>query len=147
MLQFTIIGNLGADAEIKEWDGKKFSTFRIATTKKTKEKEETTWVLVSYFYNENFHPLLVKGQKVYVYGEGRLNMFTKQDGTLDAGLSVRADKIELCGSKPAQASQPTAQPTSGFDYVKKKNEPIDAVTYLKQQANLVEQKNDDQLPF
>ena len=70
MLQFTIIGNLGADAEIKEWDGKKYSTFRIASTKRTKEKEETTWVSVSYFYNENFHPLLVKGQKVYVYGEG-----------------------------------------------------------------------------
>ena len=146
MLQFTIIGNLGADAEIKESNGKKYSSFRIASTKRIKEKDEPTWVSGIYYYNENFHPLLVKGQKVYVCGEGRLNTFTKQDGSLDAGLSVMADKLELCGSKPAQPSQPQAQPTSGFDYVQKKNAPVDAVTYLKQQANLVEQ-GDDPMPF
>ena len=125
MLQFTIIGNLGSDAEIKEFNGKKYSSFRIASTKRIREKEETTWISVLYYFNENFHPLLVKGQKVYVYGEGRLNTFTKQDGTLDAGLSVMADKLELCGSKSAQTSQqvPVAQPTSGLDYIKKHERP------------------------
>lgn len=123
MLQFTIIGHIGADAEILESNERKYSTFRVASSRKVGDKEETTWVSVRTFYSEKLHPYLVKGQQVYVSGDGRLNVFTKKDGTVDAGLSISANTIQLCGSKNAERQQPPiAQPTSGFDYVQKQNE-------------------------
>lgn len=123
MLQFTIIGNLGADAEVKEINGKKYSSFNVASTKKFGEKDETTWVSVLSFYSEKLHQFLVKGQQVYVSGDGRLNVFTKKDGTISADLSVIASTIQLCGVKNAERQQPPiAQPTSGFDYVQKQQD-------------------------
>lgn len=115
MLQFTVIGNLGADAEIAEYNERKYSTFRVATSRKVGEKEETTWVSVRTFYSEKLHPYLVKGQQVYVSGDGRLNVFTKKDGTVDAGLSIMASIIQLCGGKNVERQQtrsavPNAQP-------------------------------------
>ena len=122
MLQFTIIGHIGADAEIQEFNERKYSTFRVASSRKSGDKEETTWVSVRTFYSEKLHPYLVKGQQVYASGDGRLNVFTKKDGTVDAGLSISANTIQLCGSKAERQSAPVAQPTSGFDYVQKQNE-------------------------
>ena len=106
MLQFTVIGNLGADAEILELNERKYSTFRVASSRKVGDKEETTWVSVRTFYSEKLHPYLVKGQQVYVSGDGRLNVFTKKDGTVDAGLSIMASTIQLCGGKNAERQQP-----------------------------------------
>lgn len=110
MLQFTIIGNLGADAELKEINGKQYSAFRVAAT----SRNETTWVSVLYNYHENLHQYLTKGQQVFVQGDGRLNVYTSKDGKTSADLSVFASALQLCGSKadskPAEQSPVQAKP-------------------------------------
>lgn len=108
MLQITVIGNIGANAEIKEINGRQFSAFRVASTSRRGGQEETTWVSVLSFYSEKLHPFLVKGQQVYVIGDGRISTFTKRDNTTSYDISVMADKLQLCGSK--QAQQTTQQP-------------------------------------
>lgn len=114
MLQVQVIGNLGADAEMKEINGKQYSAFRVAAT----SRNETTWVSILYNYRENLHKYLIKGQQVFVQGEGRVNLYTsKNDGKTSADLSVLASMLQLCGSKtadqsPIQAKRmpPQAQP-------------------------------------
>ena len=118
MLQVQIIGNLGADAEMKEINGKQYSAFRVAAT----SRNETTWVSILYSYRENLHKYLIKGQQVFVQGDGRVNLYTsKSDGKTSADLSVLASMLQLCGSKtadqsPIQAQRmpPQAQPQQEF---------------------------------
>lgn len=118
MLQVQIIGNLGADAEVKEINGKQYSAFRVAAT----SRNETTWVSILYNYHENLHKYLIKGQQVFVQGDGRVNLYTsKSEGKTSADLSVLASMLQLCGSKtadqsPIQAQRmpPQAQPQQAF---------------------------------
>ena len=49
MLQIEVIGNIGADAEIKEFGGKKYVSFNVAHSERRKDAsgttvESTTWV-------------------------------------------------------------------------------------------------------
>ena len=121
MLQVQIIGNLGADAEVKEINGKQYSAFRVAAT----SRNETTWVSILYSYRENLHKYLIKGQQVFVQGEGRVKLYTsKNSEKTSLDFSVLADKLQLCGSKadkaveqsPIQAQRmpPQAQPQQTF---------------------------------
>ena len=121
MLQVQIIGNLGADAEVKEINGKQYSAFRVAAT----SRNETTWVSILYSYRENLHKYLIKGQQVFVQGEGRVKLYTsKNSEKTSLDFSVLADKLQLCGSKadkaveqsPIQAQRmpPQAQPQQAF---------------------------------
>ena len=122
MLQVQIIGNLGADAEVKEINGKQYSAFSVAATS---SRNETTWVSVLYNYHENFHKYLTKGQQVFAQGEGRVKLYTsKNSEKTSLDFSVLADKLQLCGSKadkvveqsPIQAQRmpPQAQPQQEF---------------------------------
>ena len=66
MLKLVIIGNLGADAEIKNENGNRFLSFRVADTIMLKPKQEqiTTWVSCSKNSNfDNLVPYLKKGYK------------------------------------------------------------------------------------
>ena len=121
MLQVQVIGNLGADAEVKEINGKQYSAFRVAAT----SRNETTWVSILYSYRENLHKYLIKGQQVFVQGEGRVKLYTsKNSEKTSLDFSVLADKLQLCGSKadkaveqsPIQAQRmpPQAQPQQAF---------------------------------
>lgn len=111
MLQVQIIGNLGADAEIKEINGKQYSAFSVAAT----SRNETTWVSVLYNYHENLHKYLIKGQQVFAQGDARVKLYTsKNSEKTSLDFSVLADKLQLCGSKadskPAEQSPVQAKP-------------------------------------
>lgn len=118
MLQVQIIGNLGADAEVKEINGKQYSAFSVAAT----SRNETTWVSVLYNYHETFHKYLTKGQQVFVQGDGRVKLYTsKNSEKTSLDFSVLASMLQLCGSKTADQSliqakrmPPQAQPQQEF---------------------------------
>ena len=71
MLKCELIGNLGADAEIKESNGSKFVTMRIAHTSKYQTdsgetRESTVWVDVTYNnVDSKVIPFLKAGIKVF----------------------------------------------------------------------------------
>ena len=72
MLKVELIGNLGADCEIKESNGSKFVTMRVAHTNKYKKEDcaevaQTTWGDVTMNNSDSkVIPFLKAGVKVFV---------------------------------------------------------------------------------
>src|SRR3712207_8615673 len=83
MLQCEVIGNIGSDAEIKEFGGKKYVSFNVAHSERRKDAngttiESTTWVSVLWYGDGGgLTQYLKKGCKVFV--RGRLSVKTYQD--------------------------------------------------------------------
>ena len=118
MLQIEVIGNLGKDAEVKEFSGKKYVCFSVAHTENVRAQkpgepptQRTTWLSI-YWYGEGGAVLsyLKRGAKVFVRGTMRNNLYTDRTGQTRVDIKVNAREVYLCGSSPTQtqATQPTA---------------------------------------
>lgn len=102
-----IIGNLGANAVRRVTsDGKELMTFNVAVNQ---QNAEPIWFNCIGNMREKLFPYLIKGQCVSVIGDLSAGVYNSR---LD--LSVNIDKCELCGARPEQSSQETAQVES-FD--------------------------------
>lgn len=106
MFKVEIIGNIGADAEIREANGSKFVSFRVAhsdkwTTKAGESKESTIWVDVTMNNHESKVVQFLKaGTKVFVRGNGSLRVYSSpKDKCMKAGLQISALEVELCGGQ------------------------------------------------
>lgn len=101
MLNLQIIGNLGADAERRETNGRAFITFRVAHSEKRNDVERTTWVsCVLNGDGGNLAQYLVKGAKVFVSGRAQLKTYSSpKTHQIEAGLDLNVDRIELCGGR------------------------------------------------
>ena len=117
MLQIEVIGNLGKDAEVKEFSGKKYTCFSVAHTENVRAQkpgepptQRTTWLSI-YWYGEggSTFQYLKRGAKVFVRGTMRNNLYTDRTGQTRVDINVNAREVYLCGSSPAQ---PAAQPTT-----------------------------------
>lgn len=90
MKQLTIIGNIGADAQLKTMtDGTQFSTFNVAVT----SGQTTEWMGVLMRFRPKLHTYLVKGQMVYVSGFPSFGIYNNK-----VDITINADHLELCGS-------------------------------------------------
>lgn len=107
MFNFTVIGNLGGDAELHNESGTQFLTFRVGHTERHTDSagnqtESTIWV--SCVLNGDGGKLLQylkKGQKVCVIGDGSLRTYhSKKMQRLIAGANLFVRQIELLGAKP-----------------------------------------------
>lgn len=106
MLQCTMIGNLGANAEIKTADGREFVTFRIAHNDSFKgadgvRKETSMWVDCTMNCTAGrpaVLPYLTKGTTVCVVGNVSLRVYSSEkDRCMKAGLTIHVQKLELLG--------------------------------------------------
>lgn len=108
MLQCTMIGNLGANAEIKAADGREFVTFRIAhnesfTGADGTKTEKSMWVDCTMSCT-NGRPAvlqyLTKGTAVCVVGNVSLRVYSSEkDRCMKAGLTIHVMKLELIGGQ------------------------------------------------
>lgn len=119
-----IIGNLGRDPEMKFTpDGNPVTSINIATSRKYKDKDETTWFRVSVFGKqaESVNQFLQKGSKVLV--EGRLwpdsnggpRVYQKKDGTWGASYDVTADTVRFLSAKGETSGSSTEVDEAGDD--------------------------------
>lgn len=108
MLQLTVIGHLGADAEVKDYNGKKFVSFRVAhseryTSSSGESKERTQWV--SCALNGDGGSLLQylkRGQLVAVMGDCTLGLANSQImRSMVPTCNVHVTNIELLGGSPS----------------------------------------------
>lgn len=106
MLKLQIIGNLGADAEVKREQGSQFVSLSIAHTERRKDangvdRETTTWVSATINGDGgNLLQYLKKGTKVYAYGDVGLRLYnSEKDRRMKAGLNLYIRNIELIGSQ------------------------------------------------
>lgn len=120
MFKVEVIGNLGADAEIKDANGSKFVTMRVAHTDKWtqqdgREKEITTWIDVTMNNTESkVIPYLKQGVKVFVRGNASLRVYSSpKDRMMKAGLQVSALEIELCGGSVEAVPRQLIVPDTG----------------------------------
>ena len=100
MLQLSIIGNLGADAEKKEKNGKQFFTFSVAHSEKLQDgTEKTVWVSCISSHNISaLLPFLTKGTRVYVLGRASVRVFSSPaTHQFEAGIDLSVERIEFCG--------------------------------------------------
>lgn len=106
-----LLGNVGSDPEIRERNGGKFATFRLATTDKgytkrdgTQVPERTEWHNIVANSNivgviENY---VRKGTKLYIEGKLRTRKYTARDNTERTVTEIYIDNLELLGGKPQE---------------------------------------------
>ena len=101
MLQIEVIGNLGKDAEVKEFSGKKYVCFSVAHTENVRAQkpgepptQRTTWLSI-YWYGEGgaVLPYLKRGVKVFVRGTMRNNLYTDRTGQTRVDINVNAREV------------------------------------------------------
>lgn len=108
MLQTTVIGYLGSDAEYHNENGKEFSVFRVADTNRWEDAsgvkhEETTWVDCILRGKPAVLPYLKKGTQVYAAGSTTLRVYSSaKDRCMKAGLTINVKQVELLGGKPEE---------------------------------------------
>ena len=104
MIIVTATGHLGADAVVREKDGRKYISFRMCSTIRRGQVEKSTWISVFYRYSENLLPYLTKGVGVLVIGEEDIALYNGKNGA-QIDVSVNANTLELQG-KAQQAKTP-----------------------------------------
>lgn len=116
MLKLEIIGNIGSDAEVKEFGGKKYVSFSVACTEYSKDQkgnktEYTTWVSILWYGDGGgLLPYLKKGAKVFVRGNLKAKTYTDKQGAAQASININASEVQLCGGKSDGMSSSTVQP-------------------------------------
>lgn len=127
MFQSIIIGNLGADAEVKTSNGRKFVTLSIAETRKIKQQDGTENTVTNWYdaiINDENHPVLPylkQGVKVCVIGDTTLRVFSsKKDRMMKAGATIHVQRIELCGGSSDDVPRELIDPDTGSVYPVKK---------------------------
>lgn len=105
MLQITLVGNVGANAEKKSANGRNFTTFRVAhndtwTDQAGQQHTNVQWIDCIL----NDHPKVVdfitQGTQVLVQGSCTLRVYSSpKERCMKAGLTVNVRHIELLGGK------------------------------------------------
>lgn len=120
MLKCELIGNLGADCEVKESNGSKFVTMRVAHTESYKKEdgtktETTIWVDVTYNkVDSGLLPFLKAGTKIFVRGNLHLRVYSsKKDRCMKAGATIAAVEIELVGGNNDLVPRQVIDPNNG----------------------------------
>ena len=111
MIRLEIVGNLGADAEIKEYNGNKFVSFRVAHSEKWIDQQtgaistQTTWVSCSLNGNgKGLTQYLKKGTKVFLRGTPNFVQYSSpKTHKMEVGVNLFVKEIELCGGQQEQS--------------------------------------------
>lgn len=107
MLQLEVIGNLGSDAEIKEFNGKKYVSMNVAHSEKRKDSSENTvWVSVLWYGDGGgLFQYLKRGCKVFLRGRLVPKAYADKQNQPQCSLNVYANEVNMCGGKQ-EATQP-----------------------------------------
>lgn len=119
MLKANLIGNLGADAEVKSANGREFVTFRVAhswnfTASDGTNNSGTIWVDCIGTNLKGVIDYLKKGTQVYVDGSISLRVYSsKQDKCMKAGLTIHVENVQLIGGKVDLVPKQVIDPVDG----------------------------------
>ena len=114
MNSITISGRVGRDAELRTTaGGLEVLSFPVASSKKIKGEEHTTWFECALFGKRasSLANHIQKGGQVVVTGSCELDVYQKNDGTTGAKIKVMVNDVDLVGGRPPA---PQNQPQQGF---------------------------------
>lgn len=114
MLQVEIIGNIGNDAQVKDFNGKKYIAFNVAHSEKFKnqqgvETERTTWVSVLKPGESAVAQYLKKGTPVFVRGDLSVKAYKDNAGNWQVGVNCLAREVQLLPSGKRDQNAGTQQ--------------------------------------
>lgn len=130
MLQLEVIGNLGSDATIKDFNGQKFIAFSVAHTESYNDQqgqkhERTTWVSCLKYGESAVINYLKKGTRVFVRGELSAKAYTT-NGVTQVGINCKVRELQLLGgnNKADQQAEPQQQTQATPAYSSEHNNPF-----------------------
>lgn len=103
MLQASVVGYLGADAEVKNVNGQAFTTCRVAHTDRWKDQagqthESTQWIDLTLNGKPAVVDYLKQGTMVYAAGHVKLRCYSSEKARgFVAGMTISVVTIELLG--------------------------------------------------
>lgn len=103
MLQSTVIGNVGADAQVNNKDGREFVTFRVAhndswTDAAGQQHSNVIWVDCIMNGHPKVAEFIKAGTQVVCIGRTSLRVYSSQkDRCMKAGLTINVESIQLLG--------------------------------------------------
>ena len=113
--QATIIGHLGRDPEQRfTQGGDSVVSFSVATSRKRKDEETTTWWRVTMFgkRGETLAKYLGKGDPVLVSGEPFIREYEAKDGQMRQSLELVANDFAFVGRSEASGGGGVGNPTT-----------------------------------
>ncbi len=141
MLAIEVIGNLGADAIIREFSGQKFIAFSVAHTEsytnaQGQKQERTTWVSCLKYGESAVLNYLKKGTRVFVRGELSAKIY-EANGSPQVGVNCKVKELQLLGGNKSDGQQAEPQ-----------HQAQAAPTYQQDNSNPFPQNSgNDDLPF
>jgi single-strand DNA-binding protein len=121
----TLIGNLGADPEVRYMaSGGAVTTIRLATTRRWKDKQtgerrdQTEWHRVVFFNIGNYHlaeiagEYLKKGSQVYIEGRLQTRKWQAQDGQDRYTTEIIAEEMQMLGSRSGGTGDLSSEQTA-----------------------------------
>lgn len=113
----TLIGNLGADPEVRTTGGgTEIANLRIATTHRRKDEsgqwvDQTEWHTVVCFGKtaENAGRFLSKGRQVFIEGRLQTRKWTDKEGQDKWSTEVVANEVRFLGSRPEANASPATR--------------------------------------
>lgn len=101
---FCCTGNLGGDAETKDFDGRIKARYRIAISGR---KDSTTWLTCDHWdCHQNLLPYLTKGKKVAISGRIEEQGWTGKDGQPKSAIVLVVSNVTLLGGKEEPEAAP-----------------------------------------
>ena len=103
MLQTTVIGNVGADAQFQSKDGRDFVTFRVAhndvwTDQAGQQHSSTSWVDCIMNGKPKVAEFIKAGTQVFISGRTSVRVYSSEkDRCMKAGITINVDSVQLLG--------------------------------------------------
>ena len=103
MLQATVIGNVGADAQVQNKDGREFTTWRVAhndqwTGQDGVQHNNTIWVDCVMNGKSKVVEYIKAGTQVVCIGRVSLRTYSSaKDKCMKAGMTIQVESIQLLG--------------------------------------------------
>lgn len=119
-----LVGNLGKPPQTLSFpNGDKVTNVTVATTDRYKDRitgemqENTEWHRVSFFGRlaDIAEQYLQQGALVYIEGSLRTRKWTDQSGVERYTTEIRADSMQMLGSRPATAPNRSSAHGEGYD--------------------------------
>ena len=132
MLRVTLIGNLGADPEMRfTAKGTGLVTFRVAVNSvrvgpEGERQENTEWFRVRLSRNQEWASRLTKGSRVLVIGRLDIGRYQTREGETRTSFDVWADELQAMGARTLAPGQPEAEAGVAMDAAPDAPEPAPA---------------------
>ena len=147
MLQVEIIGNIGNDAQVKDFHGKKYIAFNVAHSEKFKnqqgvETKRTTSVNVLKPGESAVAQYLKKGTPVFVRGDLSVKAYKDNAGNWQVGVNCLAREVQLLPGGKREQNAGTQQEAPAEQATTNTN-----VSSAPAASETGEGNADDDLPF